>query len=130
VLRPVPVGSKLALQANPTYKGVPKYSGAWSGCAYDPELPGPICHTDQARSTTCIATSLAAKAQALQLLAWQVLVPGALQEVVRAWTRAVVREQPKHLEECSAQWFSAQAHAGRGSDASTAGIRAEDERQR
>lgn len=84
-LRPVPIGSNLAALANPTYKGIPEYTGAWKDCAYDPELPGPICHPDQ------------------------VLVPSGLQDVVRAWTKAVVREQPEDLNEWSKQWFTRQA---------------------
>ena len=35
----------IAGMANPNYKGDPPYTGAWKGCAYDPELPGPIFHT-------------------------------------------------------------------------------------
>eukprot|EP00966_Prymnesium_polylepis_P064795 1502921-Prymnesium_polylepis.1 len=41
--------ANLAAMANPTYKGLPPYTGAWKDCAYDPELPGPIYHTDQVR---------------------------------------------------------------------------------
>eukprot|EP00965_Chrysotila_dentata_P238603 6202613-Pleurochrysis_carterae.AAC.4 len=32
----------IAEQANPNFVGDPPYTGAWKGCAYDPELPGPI----------------------------------------------------------------------------------------
>eukprot|EP00966_Prymnesium_polylepis_P252001 5826062-Prymnesium_polylepis.1 len=82
VAMPVPIGSNLSALANPTYKGVSEYTGAWKDCAYDPELPGPIYHTDQVR------------------------VPSELQEVVREWTKAVVREQPDNLNEWSKQWFA------------------------
>ena len=89
VMQAVPVGSDLSGLANPTYKGIPAYTGAWKDCAYDPELPGPIYHTDQVR------------------------VPSNLQDVVREWTKAVVRENPKpeELNEWSLKWFQSQVAA-------------------
>ena len=82
VMEVVPVGCDISGLANPTYKGLPAYTGAWKDCAYDPELPGPIYHTDQVR------------------------VPSTLQDVVRDWTKAVVRENPENLNEWSRQWFA------------------------
>ena len=89
VMQAVPVGSDISGLANPTYKGIPAYTGAWKDCAYDPELPGPIYHADQVR------------------------VPSNLQDVVREWTKAVVRENPKpeELNEWSLKWFQSQVAA-------------------
>ncbi|KAL1515663.1 hypothetical protein AB1Y20_002280 [Prymnesium parvum] len=81
----VPIGSNLAALANPTYKGLPAYTGAWKHCAYDPELPGPIYHPDQVR------------------------VPSELQDIVREWTKAVVLAQPEDLANFSQKWFASRA---------------------
>ena len=75
----------IAPMSNPMFKGDPPYTGAWADCAYDPETPGPICHPDQIR------------------------VPSAIDEVIRLYTKAVVREQPADLLEWSRQWFEAKA---------------------
>ncbi len=37
-----PEEGAIAAMANPTYIGLPPYTGAWAGCAYDPDLPGPL----------------------------------------------------------------------------------------
>lgn len=79
-----PNGS-IAAMANPTYRGAPPYTGAWDGCAYDPELPGPIYTPDQVR------------------------VPPSLDEVVRLYSKAAIREQPENLVEWSRQWFTKMA---------------------
>lgn len=87
----IPIGSNLAALANPTYKGLPAYTGAWKDCAYDPELPGPIYHADQVR------------------------VPTELQGVVRDWTKAVVVSQPDDVIGFSQKWFAQRAEAARPS---------------
>ena len=41
---PVPArpDGSIAAMANPTFTGTPPYTGAWAGCASDPDLPGPL----------------------------------------------------------------------------------------
>lgn len=63
---PVP----LATLANPNYKGVPPYTGAWKDAAYDPELPGPLFHADQ------------------------IEVPTSLEDVVKEMTKQAIRDRP------------------------------------
>ena len=75
----------IAPMANPMYKGTPPYTGAWADCAYDPETPGPICHPDMVR------------------------VAPDIDEVLRLYTKAVVRENPEDLIEWSRQWFAQKA---------------------
>lgn len=83
----------VAQLANPTYSDPPPYTGAWKGCAYDPELPGPIYHTDQVR------------------------VPPTLVEVVRLYSKAVLTRQPDASVEdpmvdlitWSKEWFETRA---------------------
>lgn len=87
IINAVPVGSDLAALANPTYKGVPPYTGAWKDCAYDPELPGPIYHTDQIR------------------------VPTELEVIVREWTKAALLEQPQDVNKWSEDWFARRARS-------------------
>jgi hypothetical protein len=43
---PVPMreNGSIAPMSNPTFKGIPPYTGAWADCAYDPETPGPLYH--------------------------------------------------------------------------------------
>jgi len=84
---PVPArkDGSIAPMSNPMYKGTAPYTGAWADCAYDPELPGPICHPDQ------------------------ICVPTAIDEVLRLYAKAVVREQPDDLIVWSQQWFAQRA---------------------
>jgi hypothetical protein len=83
----------IAEMSNPMYKGIPPYTGAWADAAYDPETPGPIYHTDQIK------------------------VDGSMDEVMRLYTKAVLKKQGEEAEELSVeeliefsrQWFTARA---------------------
>lgn len=86
---PIPArqNGSVAPMSNPMYKGDPPYTGAWSDCAYDPELPGPLHHPDQ------------------------INVPTAIDEVLRLYTKAAIRERPEGTDiyEWSRQWFEDKA---------------------
>ena len=69
--------------SNPMFKGDPPYTGAWAEAAYDPETPGWIHHPDQ------------------------ICVPTSIDEVMRLYTKAVVREQPDDILTWSKEWFAA-----------------------
>jgi len=75
----------IAAMSNPMYKGIPPYTGAWADCAYDPETPGPIYHPDQVK------------------------VESSMDEVMRLYTKAVLREQPVDVVEFSRAWFTERA---------------------
>ena len=94
-VQPVPMrtNGSIAEMSNPMYKGIPPYTGAWADCAYDPETPGPIYHTDQVK------------------------VNAAMDDVMRLYTKAVLKRQGdgpeemslEELVEFSRQWFTARA---------------------
>ena len=79
-----PEGS-IAPMSNPLYRPDPPYTGAWADCAYDPESPGWIHHPDQ----ICVLSTI--------------------DEVIRLYTKALLREQPDdaNLVEWSRAWFEA-----------------------
>ena len=142
---PVPMrpDGSIAAMANPTFTGTPPYTGAWAGCAYDPDLPGPIYHPGApvpsrsararpsartgsrgARPPSFLSFDPSAHARAppsqpptpparnrrartARRSADQVCVPTALDEVVRLYSKAAIREQPENLLEWSRQWFTA-----------------------
>ena len=90
---PLRSASNVAELSNPTYVGDPKYTGAWKGCAYDPELPpqsapGGVYHTDQVK------------------------VEAALVDVVREWSKEVIRggfhvnQDPEGMIAFSRDWFA------------------------
>mmetsp|Transcript_30088 Transcript_30088/g.77979 ORF Transcript_30088/g.77979 Transcript_30088/m.77979 type:complete len:125 (+) Transcript_30088:27-401(+) len=87
----------IAEMSNPMYKGIPPYTGAWADCAYDPETPGPIYHTDQVK------------------------VDASMDEVMRLYTKAVLRHAAEsgdmskdELVEFSRQWFTSRAAEAEG----------------
>lgn len=76
---PVPMrkDGSIAAMSNPMFKGDPPYTGAWADCAYDPETPGPIYHPDQ------------------------VCVHVGIDEALRQYAKAAIREQPEDVLEWS-----------------------------
>ena len=93
---PLRTAVNIAELSNPTYIGEPQYTGAWKGCAYDPELPpqsapGGIYHTDQVK------------------------VEAALVDVVREWSKEVIRggfhvnQDPEGMIAFSRDWFAQKA---------------------
>merc|ERR1719198_626022 len=84
---PVPMRTEgsIAPMSNPMFRGEPPYTGAWAGCAYDPETPGPIHHPDQIR------------------------VPSQIDDVMRLFAKAMVRERPEpdQMITWARDWFEA-----------------------
>ena len=82
--------------ANPSYIGEPPYTGAWKGCAYDPDkppqaAPGGLYSTDQVK------------------------VDVSLVEVVRAWSKDVIRgglTDEAAIVAFSRDWFRQRAEQG------------------
>lgn len=93
--QPVPLhtAQNIADLANPTYIGPPPYTGAWSGAAYDPELP------PQQAPSGLYSTD-------------QIKVDVSLVDVVREWSKDVIRggftDQYAMLE-FSREWFRQRA---------------------
>ena len=135
---PVPMreNGSIAPMSNPMYKGIPPYTGAWGDCAYDPETPGPLYHpgmwwqpwrNEDKTRYPCGYLAWRGRGLAAQrplylcsppshtvppipcLLADQIRVPTEIDEVIRLYTKAAVREQPEDLIEWSRQWFEARA---------------------
>eukprot|EP00325_Prymnesiales_sp_UTEX-LB-985_P021899 CAMPEP_0174715366 /NCGR_PEP_ID=MMETSP1094-20130205/21179_1 /TAXON_ID=156173 /ORGANISM="Chrysochromulina brevifilum, Strain UTEX LB 985" /LENGTH=121 /DNA_ID=CAMNT_0015914927 /DNA_START=30 /DNA_END=395 /DNA_ORIENTATION=- len=80
---PVPMrkDGSIAAMSNPMFRGDPPYTGAWADCAYDPETPGPLYHPDQ----ICVSTKL--------------------DEVLRLYAKAALRDNPEDIIGWSQQWF-------------------------
>jgi len=91
---PMRKDGSIAAMSNPMFRGDPPYTGAWADCAYDPETPGPLYDPDQ----ICVNVNI--------------------DEVLRLYTKAALREQPEDIVSWSQQWFiarlSEQQAAGRG----------------
>ena len=93
---PLRTAVNIAELSNPTYIGEPQYTGAWKGCAYDPELPpqsapGGLYHMDQVK------------------------VKAELVDVVREWSKEVIRggfhvnQDPEGMIAFSRDWFAQKA---------------------
>ena len=108
----VPVGIRpdgsIAPMSNPMYKSEPPYTGAWSDCAYDPETPGWIHHPG-ARTFRAMEVASAPLKPPPAPCTDQICVPSQIDEVVRLFTKAVLREQPDDasLTTWSRDWFAA-----------------------
>ena len=93
--QPVPLhtAENIADLANPTYIGPPPYTGAWSGAAYDPELP------PQKAPSGLYSTD-------------QIKVDVSLVDVVREWSKDVIRggfTDEYAMLEFSREWFRQRA---------------------
>eukprot|EP00964_Phaeocystis_antarctica_P159049 scaffold129976_cov36-Phaeocystis_antarctica.AAC.4 len=104
---PVPLrtAENLADLANPTYIGAPPYTGAWKDCAYDPDkppqtAPGGLYSIDQVK------------------------VDVSLVEVVRAWSKDVIRSgltDEAAIVAFSRDWFRQRAEQGVASPSGSRG---------
>ena len=110
----------LADLANPSYVGEPPYTGAWKDCAYDPDkppqaAPGGLYSTDQVK------------------------VDVSLVEVVRAWSKDVIRgglTDEAAIVAFSRDWFRQRAEQGVVAPSQSSGgeeallLKAEEQRKR
>ena len=107
-VQPVPMreAGSIAAMSNPMFKGDPPRTGAWADCAYDPETPGPICHPGITRVPLAPSLRLPTVSSCLSDM---ICVNVNIDDVLRLYTKAVLREQPEDLVEWSRQWFTARA---------------------
>ena len=108
--QPVPLhtAENIADLANPTYIGPPPYTGAWSGAAYDPELP------PQKAPSGLYSTD-------------QIKVDVSLVDVVREWSKDVIRggfTDEYAMLEFSREWFRQRAGLPAGGSPPAGGARA------
>ena len=108
--QPVPLhtAENIADLANPTYIGPPPYTGAWSGAAYDPELP------PQKAPSGLYSTD-------------QIKVDVSLVDVVREWSKDVIRggfTDEYAMLEFSREWFRQRAGLPAGGGPPAGGERA------
>ena len=108
--QPVPLhtAENIADLANPTYIGPPPYTGAWSGAAYDPELP------PQKAPSGLYSTD-------------QIKVDVSLVDVVREWSKDVIRggfTDEYAMLEFSREWFRQRAGLPAGGGPPAGGARA------